>query len=209
MSRDKVDFVGTVNGIDVIAVPGQPVRCLAFVNQSSEKYIQVTTELHTFQTVLELASLMKAKVEVSYDEHNQEKILTRVTLKDRSVENETKPTPMEIKKEAERQQKEGVPIELNVPLTTMQICAGSPIPNGWIKTDDSWSPTSCGNPTDIIYNVWTITQYSNLPVGSTLNVCAGAPIPTGWVKVNTSWNPTSCGHPAHNIDNVQTIRRVK
>ena len=92
--------------------------------------------------------------------------------------------------------------------SVMQICAGSPIPDGWVKTTDSWSPTSCGNPTEIVYNVLTITQYSNLPVGSTLAICADAPIPNGWVLVNSFWDPNGCGHPTDIIENVQTISRV-
>jgi hypothetical protein len=77
------DFQGMVNGIDVIATPGQPVRCLAFVTQSSANEIQVTTEIHALQTALELASSKKVRVEVSYDETGGEKKLTRVHLLDR------------------------------------------------------------------------------------------------------------------------------
>ncbi len=80
------DFTGLVNGIDVIAMPGQPVRCLAFVTQSPGHEIQVTTELHALQTALELASSKKARVEVSYEENEEndpENKLTRVHLLDR------------------------------------------------------------------------------------------------------------------------------
>jgi hypothetical protein len=77
------DFVGTVSGIDVIATPGQPVRCLAFVSESSQNEIQVTTEIHALQTALELASSKKARVEVSYEDTSGEKKLTRVHLLDR------------------------------------------------------------------------------------------------------------------------------
>jgi len=77
------DFQGLVNGIDVIATPGQPVRCLAFVAQSSQNEIQVITEIHALQTALDLASSKKARVEVSYEETSGEKRLTRVHLLDR------------------------------------------------------------------------------------------------------------------------------
>lgn len=76
-------FEGTVSGIDVIATPGQPVRCLAFVSRSANDEIQVTTDLHQLQTALELASAKKAKVEVSFDGSGPEKNLTRVRLLDR------------------------------------------------------------------------------------------------------------------------------
>ena len=65
------------------------------------------------------------------------------------------------------------------------------MPAGWIKTNDSWNPTSCGNPSEITYNVCTITQYANLPLDSQLTVCADAPGPNGWVVTNTAWDPTS------------------
>ena len=88
------------------------------------------------------------------------------------------------------------------------ICAGSPVPFGWIKTNDSWDPTSCGNPSSITYNVWTITQYADLPLDSQLTVCADAPVPNGWVVINNSWYPTCCGHPTSMVNNVKTIKRV-
>ena len=92
---------------------------------------------------------------------------------------------------------------------TQDICAGSPVPAGWIKTNDSWNPTTCGNPTQITNNVWTITQYANLPLDSELTVCAEAQVPNGWVVTNTTWDPTRCGKPDNNsVNNVKTIRRV-
>lgn len=80
--------------------------------------------------------------------------------------------------------------ELNVPVTKaqMNICAGSPMPSGWIKVNDNWNPGMCGNPTSIVYNVWTIERYSDYPIGFTMNVCACAPTPAGWVDVNVFWN---------------------
>jgi hypothetical protein len=77
------DFSGTVSGIDVIATPGQHIRCLAFIRANPQNEIQVTTESHQLQTALELASSKKARVEVSYEEHGQLKKLTRVQLLDR------------------------------------------------------------------------------------------------------------------------------
>jgi hypothetical protein len=94
------------------------------------------------------------------------------------------------------------------PPSTITICASSPVPDGYIKVNDSWSPTSCGNPTSIIYNVWTLTRYADLSIGSSLSVCSSAPIPNGWVVVATRWSPTSCGRPSSNIKNITTIQRV-
>lgn len=92
---------------------------------------------------------------------------------------------------------------------TQDICAGSPVPNGWIKTNDSWNPTTCGNPTQITPNVWTITQYVNLSLESELTVCAEAAVPSGWVVIDTTWDPTRCGQPNNNsVHNVKTIKRV-
>ena len=75
-------FEGTINGIDVIATPGQVVRSLAFVSRTPNDEIQVTTEIHQLQTALELASNKKTKAEVSF-ETSVEKVLTRVRILDR------------------------------------------------------------------------------------------------------------------------------
>ena len=92
---------------------------------------------------------------------------------------------------------------------TQDICAGSPVPIGWIKTDDSWDPTTCGNPTAITYNVWKITQYADLGPDSELTICADAPVPNGWVVIDTSWDPTRCGQPSNSaINNVKKIKRL-
>ena len=90
---------------------------------------------------------------------------------------------------------------------SMRVCAGQ-VPQGWIKVDDAWSPTSCGRPSTIVQNVWIIERYSNKRTGTTVVVCASAPTPNGWVVVDTAWRPTACGKPSVIIDNVKTIRRV-
>ncbi len=89
---------------------------------------------------------------------------------------------------------------------TESVCAGE-VPSGWIKVNDAWNPTSCGNPTRVTYNVWTIAQYTEKPIGSVMVVCYG-PAPSGWVIVGTVWNPTACGHPTTNQKNVMTIKRL-
>lgn len=77
-------YQGTVNGIDVIATPGQEVRCLAFINkQPDSDYIQVTTSEHRLQTALESASGRSVEVKVSFSEKGNEKRLTRVRVLDR------------------------------------------------------------------------------------------------------------------------------
>jgi len=118
-------------------------------------------------------------------------------------------TPAEIKNEAQRQQKAAAPSMLNQRFTSMNVCAGGPVPGGWIVTNDMWNPTTCGNPTMLTYNVWIITQYSSLPIGATLSVCSYSPTPAGWVVIGSNWNPTSCGHPSSITNNVTVIRRVQ
>ena len=93
-------------------------------------------------------------------------------------------------------------------IPVIDVCAGSPIPYGYIKTNDHWDPTKCGNPTGIVSNVWTLTLYLDKPVGSILDVCAGAPVPSGWVVVGTRWDPTSCGNPTDIVQNMQRIQRL-
>ncbi|MBK6877863.1 MAG: hypothetical protein IPG99_15820 [Ignavibacteria bacterium] len=66
---------------------------------------------------------------------------------------------------AKKQQEIFVPLALNKVSETQWVCAGQ-IPNGWVKINDSWNPTTCGNPTSISYNVWLIERYDDKPIGS-------------------------------------------
>lgn len=76
-------YEGTVNGIDVIATPGQSIRCAAFINNKPGQYIQVETSEGRLQTALETANVKNERVEVSYNENGPQKVLTRVRLLDR------------------------------------------------------------------------------------------------------------------------------
>jgi hypothetical protein len=98
------------------------------------------------------------------------------------------------------------PLSLETILQTQNVCAGS-LPPGWIKINDAWNPTVCGNPTRIAYNVWTIQRFTDQPMGAVIHACRGA-VPTGWAIVGTLWNPTVCGHPATNQPNVMAIKRL-
>ena len=116
-------------------------------------------------------------------------------------------TENDIRREAEKQQQGEKPhTPLNIIMNVQQVCAGQ-IVAGWIQTNDNWDPTTCGKPTSITYNVWTIRRYDILPVGSEMVVCAGS-VPTGWVKVGEHWDPTSCGHPTSIFGNMMTIKRL-
>jgi hypothetical protein len=90
---------------------------------------------------------------------------------------------------------------------TQNVCAGS-VPSGWIKVNDSWSPTVCGKPTSIIYNVWSVQALSAEPIGAVIYACSGSP-PSGWVLVSQMWNPTLCGHPSAQQPNVMAIKRLE
>jgi hypothetical protein len=113
-----------------------------------------------------------------------------------------------VKRESLRQSESRVKLPLNIAFRSMNVCAGSPIPKGWIKTDDSWNPTVCGQPTSIVPNVITITRYVDMPVGSILSVCADAPRPRGWAEIDRSWNPTRCGRPTSIVNNVKLIKKI-
>jgi hypothetical protein len=76
-------YEGTVDGLDVIAAPGESIRCFAFINDRPGEYIQVETSEGRLQTALETATVKKARVEVSYTESGPQKVLTRVRLLDR------------------------------------------------------------------------------------------------------------------------------
>jgi hypothetical protein len=90
---------------------------------------------------------------------------------------------------------------------TQNVCAG-PVPSGWIKVNDSWSPTVCGKPTSIIYNVWSVQALSAQPIGALIYACSSSP-PPGWVLVSQMWNPTVCGHPSAQQPNQMAIKRLE
>jgi hypothetical protein len=98
------------------------------------------------------------------------------------------------------------PLSLGAILQTQIVCAGS-TPPGWIKINDAWNPTVCGNPAAITYNVWTIQQFIDQPPGAVIHACKGS-VPSGWAVVGTGWNPTVCGHPANSLPNVMAIKRL-
>jgi hypothetical protein len=98
------------------------------------------------------------------------------------------------------------PLVLDAIVRTQNVCPGS-VPAGWIKINDAWNPTVCGNPRTIIYNVWTIQQLSDQPIGAVIHACK-AEVPSGWAMVGTGWNPTVCGHPGTNQPNVMAIKRL-
>jgi hypothetical protein len=97
-------------------------------------------------------------------------------------------------------------LPLGTVLQIQNVCAGS-APPGWIKINDAWNPTVCGNPSKITYNVWTIQQFADQPPGAVIQACKGS-VPAGWAVVGTGWNPTMCGNPAINQANVMTLRRL-
>lgn len=89
---------------------------------------------------------------------------------------------------------------------TMKMCAG-PIPKGWFKTSDEWDPNSCGKPTSISYNIFTIERYEKKPVGAEMTIC-NQTLPAGWIKTGQRWDPTCCGHPTSNSNNVIIVKRI-
>jgi hypothetical protein len=115
------------------------------------------------------------------------------------------PSVAELKSEIEMQRKQENLVPLGTISEIMHVCRYN-LPPGWAKINDYWSPTSCGNPPRIDYNVWMIQRYDNMPVGSYMDVCSDS-IPSGWMVINTRWNPTTCGHPPHIYHNVSTIMR--
>lgn len=124
----------------------------------------------------------------------------------------SRPSKKAIATETKRQIQSLEPLTLNTVFQTQDICAGSPIPNGWIITGGRWCPTCCGGtPGGAIYNnVLTITRYDNLPNGTVLAICAGQATPNGWVVVGGSWCPTCCGGTQGGTiyNNVLQIKRI-
>ncbi len=89
---------------------------------------------------------------------------------------------------------------------TQIVCAGS-VPFGWIKIDDRWDPTKCGNPASFINNVWTIERYADKPKGAVIVACSDS-VPSGWSIIAQTWAPTKCGRPTSMTNNVMTIKRL-
>jgi hypothetical protein len=106
------------------------------------------------------------------------------------------------------QRKKGPPPTEGLQRLTEDICAGQPIPDGWIVVNDFWDPARCGYPTVVTLNMVRIARYKDCPVGTVMDVCTYAPTPTGWANVNNSWNPNCCGYPAIVNLNVKTIKRL-
>lgn len=93
------------------------------------------------------------------------------------------------------------------PSDAITQCSGDAVPAGFIKVNDDWDPTKCGNPSSITRNISFYQRYDNKSVGFTLQVCAGAPTPAGWTDGATSWDPNKCGHPSSITQNMKLITR--
>jgi hypothetical protein len=76
-------FQGTVNGIDVHAFEGQPIRCFAILNSPDQDPFQIVVYEPRLQSALELAAAKKCEVEVSLKDDDTHKIAIRVRLLDR------------------------------------------------------------------------------------------------------------------------------
>jgi hypothetical protein len=98
------------------------------------------------------------------------------------------------------------PLPLGAIVRTQNVCAGA-VTSGWIKINDAWNPTVCGNPATMTYNVWTLQQLSDQPLGAIIHACKGI-VPSGWTVVGAAWNPTVCGHPITTQSNVMVIKRL-
>jgi hypothetical protein len=135
------------------------------------------------------------------EKNNESKKKTKSDLVEDSIVRERK-----FEAEIKKQMNTLKPLNMNKVLVTQTVCAGQ-LPNGWVKVNDSWNPTTCGNPHTISYNVWEIERYDDKPVGYIMTICNQS-IPNGWVKISDSWNPTCCGHPSSISNNVIQIKRL-
>ena len=104
---------------------------------------------------------------------------------------------------AERQTANSLPLKVIV--GTQNICAGS-TPPGWVKINEAWNPTVCGQPAAVTFNVWTLQHIAEQPIGAIVYACTG-PTPPDWKVLERVWNPTVCGQPADQQANVMVIQR--
>lgn len=93
------------------------------------------------------------------------------------------------------------------PAEVVTACCSNGIPSGYYKINDDWSPTTCGSPSSITYNVCTYQRYDNKSIGAVMTICAGQPLASGWLQTNSDWNPTSCGHPSSITNNIWTVKK--
>ena len=86
---------------------------------------------------------------------------------------------------------------------TKAICAGTPIPPGWILFDIS-DNRDCG-PSD--HNSLWIIQFALLLPGAELVVCSSAPTPSGWTNTGAFKDVFKCAYTETQVENVKGIRR--
>jgi hypothetical protein len=97
---------------------------------------------------------------------------------------------------------------------SQEICAGTTIPNGWVKVNDYNNLFKCGNPTShSVLNVWIIQRHDNRFRHDTMVVCnpvQGAPAPfpgPNWAVENTFNSIFDCGRPTtFSVQNMATIK---
>lgn len=116
---------------------------------------------------------------------------------------EMPPQPNAAAAVAERQTANSLPLKVIV--GTQNICAGS-TPPGWVKINEAWNPTVCGQPAAVTFNVWTLQHIAEQPIGAIVYACTG-PTPPDWKVLERVWNPTVCGQPADQQANVMVIQR--
>lgn len=92
------------------------------------------------------------------------------------------------------------------------ICAGSPIPVGWVLVNDGYNPFICGSPINPFFNnVWIVERFSNKLRGAQMSVCnppqSGPPggLPTGWGLKTTFFDQFRCGRPTSFFQNMAVI----
>lgn len=97
-----------------------------------------------------------------------------------------------------------------------RCCSEGP-PSGSVKVNDSWSPTTCGSPTDSkVRNTCTYEDYSDKLVGAIMDICNDQAVPAGWAPApdsstnpdGTHWSPTKCGSPPNNSPNMLKIKKT-
>ena len=90
--------------------------------------------------------------------------------------------------------------------TVQNMCAGTPIPAGWIVIDIVHVPFICGNPINpLSMNVWVIERFDNKLRDARMVVCnpirsgqaPGFGLPSGWVIETDLNDPIRCGNPGN------------
>ena len=89
-----------------------------------------------------------------------------------------------------------------------EVCKDSPVPDGYLVTDDRHDDSKCGPNYTSIRNVWVLARYDEKRTGTVIDVCSFNLTPKGWVEIDHRHDTSACS-PGVQGTNVKTIKKLK